>query len=872
MLRQSKGLPFFCISMKGRFRLILILIILPTITANAQQQRLFARSWRPSVQQATIREFLEDINHRSGVIIEYSSNSIDTDKVVLLTGSPSTLGAVLQQVLRSQKIRVIEKNNKIILVPSNTPLPDDAFVIMYAVFGFIKEENSGEPLSDASIFESLRKRGTLSNQHGYYTLLLPEGEQTIIVTYTGHSPRQQTVNVREDTRLDIQLPIKPDISEVVISSDGRQKKEGADRVDADGFNNVIGEPDIMRSLYLLPGVKNISELPNGILVRGANPGENLFLMDGNPVFNPTHLLGSLPIVNRTSLKSMYLYKSNFPARYGGGLSSVMDVATKDGNMTQWKGEANAGVLAGSFTIEGPIKKDRTAMMLSFRQSWVNPFLKLIGSDVAVKFYDLQFKLTQLIGKKDKLMLNVYAGDDNLTMKQDNINNRHQWGNKNISLAWNRLLGTRAFINTAVNMSSYNNIAGFRYSLYDSTGSLVQNRVYNIFSSIQQYNLRSQLEVALSNNVRMNVGGRVSETHIKPFTRTVTEDFVDDPQEFSSFPTLSFREYVLFYENEIRAGQHFLLRPGLHFSHYDYNDFHYNTLQPRLYTAWRPHRFHQVSLSWSQMAQYLHLVTNPYLGVNSDAWVPATRKLYPEKSQMINLGYSYLNQRKILISLEGYYKQLMNVTNYVEGKNLFLNNTTWEQNIQSGKGWSYGTELMVSKKTDRWQAQLSYTLSWNWRQFKSVNKGNRFPYKYDRRHDLSAAATYRISNKWSASGMWTFATGDVFTLPSLIYPDFDDAQQIRDPMSPQEYRLIYHSTDNNRYRTPAYHRLDISVGYLHAWKTNIPAKLLMGIYNVYGAPSQYVYDLEGTLGKRSLVVTTRYQFFTITPYVSYTVSF
>lgn len=855
--------------------LFTILVIAGCISSSQlhAQQRILSTPFTPVTDKGNIRFFLEDINHRSNVVIEYSTSVVDTGKYIVLQGNPSNLGALLQQVLKGQRIRVLERNNKLIIAPAPSPLPDDALLAWFSVFGFVKDEASGEPLTEATVWDPVHRRGTYSNQHGYFTISLPEGKQTLQFSYAGYTVNMIFVpDLQQDTRKDIRLQPLPPIEEVVISGEQRQKKEGADKVNAEDYNNVLGEPDVLRSLYQLPGVKNVADIPNGILVRGGNPGENLFLLDGNPVFNPMHLLGSLPIVNKTALKSMYLYKSNFPSRFGGGLSSVMDVNTKDGNMKKWKGEINAGVLAGSFTIEGPIKKDRTSMMLSFRHSWVNPFLRLIQRGVNLNFYDLQFKATHLIGKRDKIMVNIYAGDDNLALNENNINNRHQWGNKNMAITWNRVLGPKAFVNTSINSSSYNNIAGFRYSLYDSSGVMVQNKVYNIFSSIKQYNLRSVLEITPSNNWRMNMGGKISYTDIKPFTRNVTQDFIDDPEEFSTFPTLSFREYVLFYESDIRVNKRLSVRPGIHFSHYEYGSFTFNSWQPRFYAAYRLDAHQQLSVAWSQMAQYLHQVTNPYMGVNSDAWVPATDKLKPEQSRMINFGYLWQHKKFGTFSAEFYYKKLLNVTNYIEGKNLFLNNSSWEQSVQTGKGWSYGSELMFFRKTPKWSAQISYTLSWNWRQFRSVNKGVKFPFKYDRRHDLSMAASYLVGKRWNLAALWTFATGDVFTLPSSVYPDFDDAQQIKDPMAPDEYRLIYQNTTAKLYRTPAYHRLDISAGFHHLLNKKLPAKMIMGIYNVYGAPSQYVYDLEGTLGRRSLVVTTRYQFFSVTPYVSYNISF
>jgi hypothetical protein len=858
--------------MRGLFFTIFILFGCSSSGLFAQQ-RILSMPFSPAAEKGSIRSFLEDINNNTRLIIEYTSSVVDTGKIVSIQGKPATIGAVLQQVLKAQKIRVVERNGKLILTPALTPLPDDALLNWYTVFGFVKDEASGEPLTDATVWDPVHHRGAFANQHGYFTIALPEGKQTLQFSYAGYTSIIIVIpDLQQDTRRDIKLQPVPPIIEVVISGEQRQKKEGADKVNAEDYNNVLGEPDVLRSLYQLPGVKNVADIPNGILVRGGNPGENLFLLDGNPVFNPMHLLGSLPIVNKTALKNMYVYKSNFPSRFGGGLSAVMDVNTKDGNMKKWKGSINAGVLAGSFTIEGPVKKDRTAVMLSFRHSWVNPFLRLIQRGVNLNFYDLQFKATQLVGKKDKLMLNVYLGDDNLHLKEGNINNRHQWGNKNIAVSWNRLLGPKAFVNTSINLSSYNNIAGFRYSLYDSSGVMVQNKVYNIFSSIKQYNLRSVMELTPTNNWRMNFGGKISYTYIKPFTRNVTQDFIDDPDEFSKFPTLSFREYVLFYESELRLGKRLSIRPGIHYSHYIHKDFSFNSWQPRFYAAYKLNAHQQLSIAWSQMGQYLHQVTNPYMGVNSDAWVPATRKLQPEQSRMINAGYLWQNKKLGSFSAEFYYKKLQNVTNYIEGKNLFLNNAGWEKSIHTGKGWSYGGEFMLFKKTPKWSAQLSYTLSWNWRQFLFVNKGAKFPFKYDRRHDLSIAASYQLGKRWNCAALWTFATGDVFTLPSLVYPDFDDAQQIKDPRAPEEYRLIYQYTTAKAYRTPAYHRLDVSAGFHHLLTQALPAKLIIGIYNVYGAPSQYMYDLEGSLGRRSLVVTTRYQFFSITPYVSYNISF
>jgi hypothetical protein len=339
-----------------------------------------------------------------------------------------------------------------------------------------------------------------------------------------------------------------------------------------------------------------------------------------------------------------------------------------------------------------------------------------------------------------------------------------------------------------------------------------------------------------------------------------------------FPALKFKEIVGFYEAELKVAPNWLLRPGLHVSHFINEDFHRTSWQPRFYAQHRLNKQQRLEFSYSHMTQYLHLVTNPYLGINSDAWVPSTNLLRPEESDMVNFGYRYRNNKKWTIGASVYYKWLRNVTNYADGKNLFLNNADWETDMQSGKGWCYGTEFQVDGQAAKWQWHLAYTLSWNWRRFDKINNGTKFPFKYDRRHDLNVSATYLLNKAWSFTSQWFFATGDVYTLPNQGYPDFDNGQQITDPLSPGEYKLIYYSSAVNQYRTLPYHRLDVAATYRCLLLHKLPSRFTAGVYNIYGSPNQYVYDLEGTMGKRSLIVTTRYYRFSVTPYISCTVSF
>jgi hypothetical protein len=476
------------------------------------------------------------------------------------------------------------------------------------------------------------------------------------------------------------------------------------------------------------------------------------------------------------------------------------------------------------------------------------------------------------------MVNLYAGQDQLGLQvnDNNLNNRQRWGNRIASVGWTHLLGTNSFVSTSLNTSNYYNLAGYIYTIYDdSTGKPVTKRTFSTYSSIAQYTAKTQFEVRVSNTVRLNFGGEAAFTRIKPFESRLDSTITIDPGAFQSFTPLPFREYTLYSEGEFNVGRRLLLRPGLHFSAYEFRNFHYNSYQPRFFAAWRLKEGQQVYFSYNRMIQYLHLLTNPSLGINSDTWVPATGLLSPEASYTLDLGYSLKTAKKFSFTAGAYWKKMNNVTNYAEGKSFFINtDSSWEQNVETGKGWSYGLELMAEKSSRKLDVHVAYTLSWNWRQFDQINQGRKFPFKYDRRHNLNIAVTYKADKTKDISLLWMIASGDVFTLPERIYPDYDNAQQTYSPDDAlRNYRFIYHFSGVNDYRTNPYHRLDLSASYHPVRKKKKAGfNLSAGIYNVYGAPSQYSYGLEGTLRGKSIVIVMKNKLFNITPYVSSTVSF
>ena len=862
--------------------IIFIAFFLTAFAANtgfAQKKELLSRPFHSLIKTGTVKKFLDELNARSGIIIEYASNSLEADRSIELDGSETSVGALLKKLLNDQRVKLLEKNNKLILVPAPSFINTDELVPVYTFFGFVKEENSKEPMADATVIEQSGNKADVTNPYGYFSLSLPEGMHRIEISYVGHNTRIIEITLKANTRADIELSVKQEkqeLQEVVVLANDDVKNNSSDKITADqyeSYNYLLGENDPVRSAYLLPGVKNIPVSFNGMFIRGGGSDANLFLMDGNVVYNPTHMLGALSIVNQTSMKSMRLFKSDFPSKYGGATSSVIDVYTKDGNMKQWQGEANAGTLAGSITLEGPVVKNKTAVMASFRQSWLIPLFTKFQKNINPDFYDVHFKMTQLLNKNNKLMVNFYNGEDNVKQTGGNTDNLHKWGNTIVSLAWNRVIGAKSFVNTSLNMSRYDNLGAFKYTLYNEDNEALETRSLGTFTSIQQYNVKTQAEIHVTNKTKLNFGAKLVHTIIKPFDTKVSKELEDDESGFTSFEPLPFDELSAYGESEIKLGKRLYVRPGLHFSAYQFRDFRFLSFQPRFFTAYKIGPKQQLFASYNRMTQYLHLVTNPYLGKNSDIWLPSTEKLQPEESESYNLGYSFNNKKGLKISVDGYWKELRNVTNYAEGKSYFVNEENWEQNVETGKGWSYGIEWMMQKTKGKISAHAAYTISWSWRQFDKINNGEQFPYKYDRRHSLNLGLAYHYNKKLDLSLLWSFSTGDVFSLPDYIYPDFDNAQQVSHPDDLlKDYRFVYHYTAVNQYRTSPYHRLDAAVNFHSAKNKKIKSMITAGVYNVYGSPDQYVYDLKGSLNDKTIVIESSNKFFNITPYISFTLKF
>jgi hypothetical protein len=785
--------------------------------------------------EGTPYALLQELTSYSKFNIEYAPSSIDNTKTITLAGGETTLGTVLNKILNGQHVSLIEKNNKIIIVPL---APEK-----YVLYGFIQQENSLEPLP----FAFIREGTTIcqSNVFGFYSVTLPSGRHTLQVSFTGSSAKMLVVDLSKNTHQNIFLSPAM-LPELQVQAGNMLKRDAGikmDRYKSGIYSNMLGETDPVGAVYLLPGNMQSQESGGKLLVRGGDQGESLLLLDGNQVFNPAHLLGEVTLLGNTSIKSVQQYKNDFTARLSGGASSITEINTKDGNMHRWSGEGELGLNSVSFTLEGPLKKERTALMVSSRQSLGDASNQdPLAYDAS--FHDLHVKVTRLVNKNNKVQLSGYMGNDRLHLTQDNPEYLQKWSNGLFTANWNHLFSTRFFANTTLNASNYDNYIGLMYTVPDKVTA------FNNYSSGQRYEAKTQFELTASPWLQYRFGGSIEHNTLHPHSTIVSDYFKEETDSFPAGRSLSYLDITLYYENEIRIGDNILIRPGVNFNTYHYNDYNYQVFQPRFFSSFRIDDHQQLNLSYTHIGQLLHLITSPYPGINREVWLPAGKALQPEESKMINIGYQYKN-----ITADIYYKTTDHVTRFNERSNIVFSNDSIEKDIIAGKAWSYGAELMAEKKYEKWKILLSYTLSWSWRQFDSAYNGKKEPYRYDRRHNVNLLLQYLHTKKLEFSLLWHFNTGDWITLPSTL------------SFNPDTYTGIA----NAPFRGPVTNRFNASASY-HFDTGRLRHKITSGLQAINQSAMKYNTEILTTENKNYDITTSPDQLFKYNWYLSYNISF
>ena len=769
----------------------------------------------------------------------------------------------------------------------------------FTLSGFVSDKNNGENIIGVNIFCKELKQGVVSNTYGFYSLTLPAGNYEISFSYIGYKTQVYNLNLEKDIQKNIAFDITSfSVGEVQVRAKANivEKTEtSVIEVPIEQIKTIpalLGEVDIIKAIQLLPGVQS-SEGTSGFYVRGGGPDQNLILLDGVPVYNASHLGGIFSVFNADAIKSVRLTKGGFPARFGGRLSSVLQIDMKEGNSKEFKGDASIGLISSKFTFEGPIIKDKTSFIISARRTYLDlivaPFLPST-TDLTLYFYDLNAKINHKISKKDRIYLSAYSGKDKLgvdfsesfvdqiTNEQSSLNFELGYGNLTSTLRWNHLFSDKLFSNTTLTYSrySFNTDFGVNSTYTSNNETEIWDVNFGYLSGIEDLGARIDFDFIPNPNHEIKFGTSYTNHNFFPgeTTLSINETLPDASQNFSLDTTLNFSgntiadELYFYVEDNFKITNRLKANLGIHLGYYNTdrsNSIFKNNIsfQPRASIRYLLNEKWSIKGSYAEMTQNIHLLSNSSIGFPSDIWVPATDTVPSQKSKQWagNISTEFSNGEYEL-SLEGYYKTMSNLITYKAGYSNLSSTESWENSVETGGiGESYGLELFLQKKKGRTTGWIGYTLSWTNRKFDNINFGEWYPYKFDRRHDFSLVFSHKFNEKWDAGLTWVYGTGNAITFPQAIY--------LGTPNNGNDVVDVVESYGTrNSTRLDAYHRLDL--GFNKTVKKKRITKILsFGAYNAYSRKNPFFAYLTYEGGNR---VAKQVSLFPVIPSISYRIKF
>lgn len=809
--------------------------------------------------QVPVSKALAQIEQVSQIPFSYTPNTLP-DTLVSGNYESVPLRKVLEQLLNPLGLGFKLRYGVLVL----GPMEAKTNLRLFTVSGYVEDRSSGERLIGATVYDARTRKGTITNEFGFFSLRLPADSMKLVVSMVGYAVYAEQFQLTKNTRGKIQLI--PDLSLETVEivdyqgiSIGQMGGVNGLHIPASELNKLptlLGESDVLAALKLLPGINVGSEGASGLYVRGGGPDQNLVLMDGVPIYNSSHVFGFFSIFNSNTIKDVELFKSGFPARYGGRLSSVINIRMKEGDFSRFRAEGSLGLTSASLLFEGPILKNRLSFVLSARRTLMEPYFKVVnrfaeaedGNFLGYFFYDLNGKLNWRMGPRDELSLTMYSGRDVLesgyeiqaNAVRDLFDFDLSWGNQAGILAWRRDWSPRFFSEVSAYGTQY------RYNSVSTTeldylGQSFERHELNNVSSVQDVGARLNLEWVPRQQHHVRMGGAVIRHVFQPevFQFSAISVGIDTVYDRASQPMLKPFEANLYFEDQVQAGKLLSFNLGLHSSYFQLDSTRFISIQPRVsFRLGKPGRS-GIYGGFSTMAQNLHLLSNSGVGLPTDLWVPATDRIVPEQSMQWYFGMDKsFSGPGLQIGLEGYFKDMKNLIDYQTGTN-FLGDVNWQDRVEKeGIGKSYGLEVFLRKTTGRIRGWLGYTWAKTDRQFPSINFGNVFPYKYDRRHDFSAVMIFEVNDKIELSANWVYGTGTANTFPEAVfYSPSNSALDFWSLNEGEEVNVVIDYSERNSFRLPAYHRLDVNFKYHRPTKWG---ELFwnFGLYNAYNRRNPY----------------------------------
>ncbi len=804
----------------------------------------------------------------------------------------------------------------------------------YTVSGYFTDVATGEQLFGVNIYDKTSGLGVSANEYGFYSITLPEGERQLKITFIGYSTQDISIVLENDTVLNLALSTKAiEFNELVVTADQPkvdQSQMSVVDVPLQKLNKIpviLGEPDVLKVIQLLPGVQSGSEGTSGIYVRGGAADQNLFLLDGVPVYNASHMFGFFSVFNPGSVKSVKLYKGGFPARYGGRLSSVVDIRMKEGNDQQFKGDISVGLISSRVNLEGPIVKGKSSFLVSARRTYIDilaqPFITLYNKSQDEEqfsegyyFYDLNAKFNHKFSDRSRLYLSTYLGRDKIYLEstykyensnyyegdgqegevvkqkyEDRMDLNMNWGNRIAALRWNYQLNNKLFSNTTLTYSKYNFNTHMSYGEFNITDKNEMSSSFDYLSSIRDYTAKVDFDYAPHPNHAIKYGAGFTAHQFEPGVQHEKLSNTENPDDSYSKRTpnneVSAYEHYAYIEDNISIGESFKANFGLHYSGISVQNKFYASLQPRVSARYKLMDSWSLKASYAKMNQFVHLLSSSGIDMPTDLWVPVTPNLAPPVSHQYAIGSSVRLPWSLDLTVEGFYKSMDHLIAYKDGASFSgTANTNWDEMVELGKGWAYGAEFLLEKTIGKTTGWIGYTLSKSERQYEGLNNNKVFPAHYDRRHDFSLVLTHTFSERFDMGLTWVYNTGNAVSLGAYQYPAL-----------PSNSRYCYYYDDiqlkdyggRNSYRMPSYHRMDLGFNF-HKKLERGSRTWNISFYNAYNRQNAFMLQWDENYkdpievpvndeNGQYLYSETRYpkvlkqlSIFTIIPSVSYTYKF
>jgi hypothetical protein len=720
----------------------------------------------------------------------------------------------------------------------------------YTLNGYIKDASNGEELIGASVFISQLQSGALTNSYGFYSITVPEGTYDFTFNFIGYKPHVVSINMSSNQSLNIELAAEATvIQEAVINektldenvTNIQMSRNSLDMNRVRKLPALFGEVDIIKNIQMLPGVISAGEGTSAFFVRGGSADQNLILIDEAPIYDPSHLFGLFSVFNADVIKDSELYKGGIPSRFGGRLSSILEVRTKDGNNKQFGVAGGLGTMASRVMVEGPFRKEKSSFIVSARRSYADIFLRAADQDNIVYFYDINAKASWRYNNNNRFFVAFYTGRD-IFRFQENFG--FGWGNATGTFRWNHLFNERLFSNTTLILSNFD----YKLELNDPVQGLAWT------SNLQEASLKNDLTYYINLNNELSFGYHLTGRRFSPGKISPnTEGSIFETVELMHLYAL---DHGLYISNKQRVTDKLTLDYGLRFSVFQnvgggdvylYEDPQDNTnptktdtlrydafesiktypnIEPRISALYVLRHDQSIKISYNRMVQNTHLISSGTVPIPFNTWNPSGYYLKPQIADQVAIGYfRNLKDNMYEASIETYYKDMRNVTDFADNAAIFFNEDLSTE-FRQGKSWSYGMEVMINKKEGKLTGMVSYTLSKTMRKIPGVNLGEAFRANYDRRNVVNVNAAYDLSERWSFGANFSYSTGRPITLPAGKY-EFDR----------------YHPdvvTERNGYLLPAYHRLDLSATFSpkknksRRWQ----GQWVFSVYNAYNRQNPF----------------------------------